>query len=377
MQVEEHRITQTIAGLYAASHDPADWMPALDQVRQLFGGVASVVFLQDMQTGEVPLWFGYGTEGGDREYRDRIKDINPRMALSQREAPGTLAWDARVLTEEQARRDPFYDWLAGFGLRYFMGARVAEIEGFSVFTSVERTAAQGHVEPEQIRLYAQILPHLREAFRLTLMTLDRTGQAASTDAAIEHLDAAVLTLGADGRVIGSNAAAERIFSSGEGLDLRDGRLRCLQASQQRGLDLAVESVVNTPAAPPVTLTLARNGGGVPWLVTVLPGLPEVWTSMPGARATLLIRDPKPRSGNPAALAALFGLTGREAALAAHLAAGLPLTRAATRAGMSHNTARVHLRSIFAKTGTRSQVELAHLLARLGPAASDRHLSRPD
>jgi len=377
MQIEEHRVTQTIAGLYGASHNPGGWVPALDRLRQLFDGAASIVFLQDMQTGEVPMWLGYGTEGGDREYREGIKDINPRMALSQREAPGTLAWDARVVTEEEARRDPFYAWLAGYGLRYFIGARVAEIHGFSVFTSIERTAEQGHVEPEQIRLYARILPHLREALRLTLMTRDRGGQGAGRDAAITHLDAAVLTLGPDGRVTGTNAAADAILSSGGGLDLRGGRLRCLRASEQRGLDLAITRVLNTPAAPPATLILARNGGGVPWLVTVLPALPEVWTSIPGAGATVLIRDPKPRSGNAAALAAIFGLTGREAALAAHLVAGLPLAQAAWRAGMSHNTARVHLRGIFAKTGTRSQVELAHLLARLGPEASDRRLTRPD
>jgi DNA-binding CsgD family transcriptional regulator len=377
MQVEEHRVTQTIAGLYAASHDPDEWVPALDRLRRLFGGVASVVFMQDTQSGEVPLWLGYGTEGGDREYRDHIKDINPRMALSQGEAPGTLAWDARVLTEEQARGDPFYDWLAKFGLRYFIGARVAEIGRFSVFTSIERTAGQGHVEPEQIRLYAQILPHLREAFRLTLMTRDQSGLSAGRDAVIDYLGAAMVALGPDGRVIGANAAAERIFSAGAGLDLRRGRLRCLRASEQRGLDLALARVLTVPAAPPVTLALARTGGGVPWLVTVLPGLPDFWPSMAGARATVLIRDPKPRPGNAAALAALFGLTGREAALAAHLAAGLPLAQAAARAAMSHNTARVHLRGIFAKTGTRSQVELAHLLARLGPEPPERRLTRPD
>ncbi|HWV61154.1 MAG TPA: LuxR C-terminal-related transcriptional regulator [Sphingopyxis sp.] len=44
-----------------------------------------------------------------------------------------------------------------------------------------------------------------------------------------------------------------------------------------------------------------------------------------------------------------------------LAGGGSLVEAADRLGIAHNTARSHLRSIFAKTGARRQSQLVHLL----------------
>ena len=68
----------------------------------------------------------------------------------------------------------------------------------------------------------------------------------------------------------------------------------------------------------------------------------------------------------AAVADAFALTDREANVASLLAEGLPPAEIAARLGIEIATARVHLRSIFEKTGSRRQAELATLLARLLP-----------
>jgi DNA-binding CsgD family transcriptional regulator len=57
----------------------------------------------------------------------------------------------------------------------------------------------------------------------------------------------------------------------------------------------------------------------------------------------------------------FGFTPAEAALAVDILAGNDLTASATRRRITRNTARVHLRRLFAKTGTRRQAELMRLL----------------
>ena len=59
----------------------------------------------------------------------------------------------------------------------------------------------------------------------------------------------------------------------------------------------------------------------------------------------------------------FRLTGRESELALHLAAGLTPTAAAEIMGLSVATARQHLKSVLAKTGTHRQAELVALLSR--------------
>ena len=61
----------------------------------------------------------------------------------------------------------------------------------------------------------------------------------------------------------------------------------------------------------------------------------------------------------------FRLTSREVELSTHLLSGKRLAHAAQMMGMSVSTARQHVKSVFAKTGTHGQAELIALLGRLG------------
>jgi DNA-binding CsgD family transcriptional regulator len=82
----------------------------------------------------------------------------------------------------------------------------------------------------------------------------------------------------------------------------------------------------------------------------------------GASLALFISVPgEDTQLDPAAIRDLFQLTRMEATLAASLASGRSLVDAADLLGIAHNTARAHLRSIFAKTGARRQSQLVHLL----------------
>jgi DNA-binding CsgD family transcriptional regulator len=58
---------------------------------------------------------------------------------------------------------------------------------------------------------------------------------------------------------------------------------------------------------------------------------------------------------------LFGLTRKEAELALRLAAGRSLAEGARDQDISLNTARAHLRAIFAKTGIDRQSRLVSVL----------------
>ena len=107
-------------------------------------------------------------------------------------------------------------------------------------------------------------------------------------------------------------------------------------------------------------------------MTVSPLRLEQTTVFAGGRAVLIcISDPAAAASHPTAtLAALFSLTAAEARLAADLREGLSLKAAAARRGVSVNTTRAQLTSIFAKTGTHRQSELMRLLMAHGGLESD-------
>jgi DNA-binding CsgD family transcriptional regulator len=82
------------------------------------------------------------------------------------------------------------------------------------------------------------------------------------------------------------------------------------------------------------------------------------------RAILFIKDPGRDARSVAArLATRFRLTGSESALANAIIAGKRLSDHAKERGLSINTVRFHLRSIFSKTGVTSQSELVALVLR--------------
>jgi DNA-binding CsgD family transcriptional regulator len=64
------------------------------------------------------------------------------------------------------------------------------------------------------------------------------------------------------------------------------------------------------------------------------------------------------------LRSAFRLTETEARLASQLAFGNSLEGAADQFGIAKETARSHLKSIFAKTGVHRQAELVAVLAKL-------------
>jgi DNA-binding CsgD family transcriptional regulator len=69
----------------------------------------------------------------------------------------------------------------------------------------------------------------------------------------------------------------------------------------------------------------------------------------------------------------FGLTPAEARLALQLVAGETLRSAAAKLGISYETARTHLKTVFNKTGTCRQAELVIVLATALPRL---HLMEP-
>ncbi|RWD97794.1 helix-turn-helix transcriptional regulator [Mesorhizobium sp.] len=83
------------------------------------------------------------------------------------------------------------------------------------------------------------------------------------------------------------------------------------------------------------------------------------------QAAVVLLDPDSRPRPPeAVLRSCFGLTVSEARLACHVSSGEALEAAADELAISYETARNHLKAIFAKTDTHRQAELIALLARV-------------
>ncbi|ACB23418.1 helix-turn-helix transcriptional regulator [Methylobacterium radiotolerans] len=169
----------------------------------------------------------------------------------------------------------------------------------------------------------------------------------------EHLEQGLAVTDRYGRAHFLNRAAQAFVARG---------LLCLEQGGLRGAapedSAALRRVIARCAAGHRGGSVRLEGAGGTLLVaaSALPG-----TVAEGA-VLLRLTDPgTPRLPDPGVLQDQFGFTPAEAALAVDILAGNDLAASATRRRITRNTARVHLRHLFEKTGTRRQAELVRLL----------------
>jgi DNA-binding CsgD family transcriptional regulator len=183
---------------------------------------------------------------------------------------------------------------------------------------------------------------------------ERFGWPALASGVLDLLREAVLVLGRDARLLGSNRAARALLREGDGLALWRGGLIASTPPVTCELRRRVERTTYGESAR----LEAPRASRLPLALRLEPHPLE------GGAAVLFACDPELcRAPSAAALGARYGLTPTESAVAHRVAAGARLEQIAGEFGIALETVRGHLKQIFAKTRTHRQAELvARLLS---------------
>ncbi|HUQ36595.1 MAG TPA: hypothetical protein VM144_09480 [Aestuariivirga sp.] len=185
-----------------------------------------------------------------------------------------------------------------------------------------------------------------------VLTLDRVGCAA-------------ILIDRHGRVTRVNHRAEELFCTDFGI--RNSRLWTAANASLERLDrfMAEIELARSSSRPlPAPVIIARNGA--PWLlIEAMPVTSALNDVFEGCRALLVVSDLcRPSITDAALLSLVFGLTSAEARLAAAICEGQDLNGAAVNFGVSRETLRSQLKTVFAKTGSRRQAELVARAAQI-------------
>lgn len=226
---------------------------------------------------------------------------------------------------------------------------------------------------EEIRRYDELSPHLSRALQMRRQFATLSGQGIVTHAALDRLSNAVIVLDAQARTIYMNRSAQRIVERGDALEIAaDGSLTPLEPDAARWLSRRLAALNGKPTARAASggmIWLRRKDGQQAYTMLLAPiagdaGRASLIETGRQPRAILFIKDPAREARTiEARLATGFRLTASEGALANEIIAGKRLSDYADEPGLSINTVRFHLRSIFRKTGASSQSELVALVLR--------------
>ncbi len=360
---EQDQLHQAVADIYEAAVQPAAWITAVDNIRKILDSAGGVIFFTDPEQ-QIMSWHSVALEPNGVEYGEHIYAIDPRVKWVRNAPPGSLCWDYRYANDREMDRHEFYDWMARkSGVRYFIGAHYQLADGSSLFASINRAIKQDHVDETDIGHFELLAPHIRNAMALSQQLALTKERASLFDLLNQSAGEGLILLSKTGRVIGTNAEADRILAENDGLAVVEGHLKANKAADTRRLSALVMDAVAVTSDGSAVTSLARPSGKLSYLLRVLPWPLHLEGATETAAAVAMIKDPEHRSQHPdhADLRTGLGLSRREAELAVLLGEGKSVPEAAAAMKISVNTARVHLAHIFEKTGASNQGDLLRLL----------------
>lgn len=341
--------------------DASRWKGVCDALAGVMGGAGTALIPFDPKRRGPWIVHSDSIGGGvDLYIREGWYARDVRQAAWPMMRARGYATDFDIIDPDVMRRHPYYqDFLARDHVETFVGLHLptpTEEWVASVQLPSHRSLESGVVETIP-RVRAMLTSAVRAAAALSASGLE------SWLSFFERADRGIALLTSESRVRRMNAAAADLLlpfakPSGElaiGDQRRQEQLEALLAAACRH-----RSGGSLP--PPVDLPVAPGKSLVFDAMPLPAGLRHFYSDL---AAVLVVRiaefavvDVRTR------LAEDFGLTPAEARLALHIGHGAALRDAAELEAITFETARTRLKTVFAKTGSRRQSELAILVERL-------------
>lgn len=368
-------LSELLGLLYEGLAFPERWPDFLAKLRRRVHSSTAGIILSDSSGEPRPrMQFLIGAPREALvEYSAYYGAKNPAIPKITQMARRNGSWcgDARCLVNEAAyKKSEYYNgWGRKYGSFYSINGSVADSGQRLTTLCTMRPERRGPFDKEAVELVRLLLPHLRRAFNIHQKMETLRAEAEGSDAALDRLDAAVIALDGQGRVLRMNRRAESLLKRGDCLVMRQGRLVAADSRQAAQLDEMIASAALTGAGLVTdsgsAMRLHGRDSPSPLTVTVIPFHSSHVLTEAHPCALVFINDPAEHPASRATLLlTLYGLTPAECRLADLLLEEMDLYRAADRLGVTANTARFMLKTIFAKTGTHRQSELVRLMLSL-------------
>lgn len=364
--MDENRLHAVIGEIYERCLDPARATEVGRTIEKALDIGSSIHFVTERRTGRMVRLLS-ASENFDadarRDYAAHYHDRNVWFQRALPHPPPLVRRGEELIEERDFLRTEFCaDWCSRVDIFHMIGCTYSLPSGLVGGSGLHRTRHQGAFTDEDKRLYAMLMGHFARAVGLSL----RLGQDAARDALspeiVEALKLGVILVQADRRVVQANRVAELILAQRQWLTIVDGRLRTVHHGSLGPFAWRIAAAAQTGAgvgldAGTVLRLRAPGGHALPVLIAPFRVAEGVWGSLQPT-AALVFHSPDSASATQAAtISAVYDLSPAEGRLVALLVPGRSLIESAREAGISINTAKTQLKSVFARTGFSRQSEL--------------------
>jgi DNA-binding CsgD family transcriptional regulator len=359
----DERISALIKQIYRAGQDAEAWNRLTIDVLRLTGAHSGLTSVVDLRRSEFSAYRAYGSEDtsfarGMEEYPEMYRQ-DPTLIWGASNPDERFVHSGQTLPTERYETNDYVKWnRARFKSSHWCVAYTPGSEDLSFSFSLHFPAEKGPGDARSVRLFRMLFDHMECAVRLN-------HRPFSTDS-----ERSIILLNGDGIVRQLSRGAEQVLAETRVLAIVNNRLLALSSKEQAKLDCAIarvgRAIDSGEAAQAIELA---NPSGPSWILILRPMMRSYgpFGSL-ACDVQIELLDRRPRLASLEIVRSLFDLTARELHVVRLLGDGHSIDTLAAKMGISPNTARTHLRAIFAKTRTSRQSELLQLCSSLSNSA---------
>ncbi len=370
-------ILDTVADIYSAPGSLSNWANAVESITKVVGGTTGVYMSldgEDMST-EVAAEYGYDQEDVDLYQSGYGIETDIRYQYMHNLTPGKVFREFEFVPDEQKYRDSI--WIQfqkeKYGLFWCMSAKISTHNLWHDIIAVNRLEVSGpHTDAEKLHLQL-LLPHLSRAMELHRTVSRLESRYGAVLSVLDKLLVGLIIFDAKGRVVVANITAKQTAEESGAYQLTAaGRVEINHSGQHSKfvnlLATTIQTATKQGHCEGGILPIPSYGRSGVLLLELMPLRDDGFSDSEHIQgAALFIIDPdRSESVDLNGLSKLFELTSAETDITKKLVTGLSLNEIAEARSTSVQTVRSQLKSVFSKTGAKSQPEIIRLALKASP-----------
>ena len=372
--IHSNQLDVLFHSIHSATGHEEKWNPLLSDIKELFKSTSASIAKHQFSSGhgeriyQAPI-----DEKRTSEYNQSFSIRNPWFISSAEYSTGRVMTGEDLINAAELKRSDFYRfYLKKHKLFHRLCGVIASQSDHAYVIILHRSIDLPGYTDEDKSLLHEILNHLCLSLNNHWQLLSAKGITQMFWSVINHFDHAAFLVELDGSIIYQHQNTEKFMQHIGGITITDNKIKPTTAAKKKILLNALEEMgqVNDDQLFETSkiVALTQTHRQQPVIINLRPfGAIYSVHSMEYKKVILLtIKSPvdELNSLHHCSFSKLFKLTPAQARLCPYVFSGHSLSYAAQALHISENTIRSHLKQIFLKTDTHSQIEVIQLHGRL-------------
>lgn len=358
------RISST---LYEAAADQSLWEPFIEQLGQKTGATSGALLILDYEHEKYSLSTSWRmTSDSVRLYQEHYHSLDIWAQRGLVNPTGYVLTSQSICPLAEIKTTEIYnDYMLQAGIEHGMFSILENNKSCAASVSLYRHRSRKEFSESNVRVLRFLAPHLRRAFKLHFQLSEAKAHSVGMEAAFDALPTGIVLLDASGDIVFMNRSAAGTTAESDGLLVTGNQLRAERSSESQRMAAMVKTAVSLSIANDVSAggaILISRRTRPPLQLVISPIRNTKLQTSSSIAAVTIINDPL-RSQRPSeqTVRVLYGLTPAECRVALLLSDGHGPGHIAEMIGVTKETVRSQIKSIYCKTGVRRQSELVRLL----------------